>query len=76
MQAERFRTKGATVKLQRANFAGARWHHLVVDRADGSMQDMFILNRGNTNYCLLISQGKRDPAVVSKVTKGFRFVGK
>jgi hypothetical protein len=74
--AEGFRAKGANVAMKESRLAGAPCHHLVVNRPDGFQQDMFILNKTNVNYAILITQPTRDVGLVGKVRNSFKLVAR
>lgn len=70
--AAKMQAEGAAVTIGESTLAGARCHHLRVDRADGNKQDMFILNRGSTNYSILVTEPVRDSGLLDQVRRGFK----
>ena len=53
--------------------AGLVLDHLKVSGSDGWYRDVFFLHRNSINYTVLISQRKRDPKLIARVTKAIRF---
>jgi hypothetical protein len=56
-----------------AFLGGESCHHLKGSVSDGWYRDVFFLHRNHINYTVLISQRKRDPQLIARVTKAIRF---
>lgn len=65
--------QGGKVVIGEGRLGGERCRHLKETGADGRHRDLFFLHRNSIHYALLISQLKRDPKLIAKVTKSFRF---
>jgi hypothetical protein len=70
---EHVRESGHKVAIGKALLGGEACHHLKVNRSDGWHQDIFFLHRNSINYTVLITQPKRDPKLIARVTKALRF---
>jgi hypothetical protein len=70
---ESFAKKGSKVVVGTAFLGGEPCHHLKVSGSDGWYRDVFFLHRNSINYTVLISQRKRDPKLIARVTKAIRF---
>jgi uncharacterized protein len=68
--AEKYRSKGATVTTENTTLAGRPSVHHVIDWASDPPQDLFVQRRGNRVYVLVVSQPKRDPALLERVRAG------
>lgn len=65
--------KDGAVVIGEARLGGEPCRHLRVKRRDGWHQDLFFLYRNKVHYSALITQFKRDPKLVTKVTRSVRF---
>ena len=65
--------KDATVTRMRSELGDAPCAHLLVDRKDGSVKDVFIQRRGAWGYVLTVEAPKRDADLLAKARAGLRF---
>jgi hypothetical protein len=65
--------KDATVTRMRSELGDAPCAHLLVDRKDGSVKDVFIQRRGALGYVLTVEAPKRDADLLAKARAGLRF---
>ncbi|HEX2874407.1 MAG TPA: hypothetical protein VHP33_24300 [Polyangiaceae bacterium] len=65
--------KDGAVVIGEARLGGEPCRHLRVKRRDGWYQDIFFLYRNRVHYSALITQLKRDPKLIAKVTRSLRF---
>jgi len=72
-QREFFEKRGNKVVTAAAHLGGEPCHHLKASGSDGWYRDVLLLNRNSINYTVLITQRKRDPKLIARVAKDFRF---
>jgi hypothetical protein len=62
------------VRVKPAQMSTDNWELLQTDDKDGIAQDMFVLTRDRYTYLIVVTAPKRDPALLEKARKGFRFI--
>jgi hypothetical protein len=66
------RAGDAKVTVEASSLGGLPCRHVAATQESGFQQDVFILNRGTTNYSVRVSQRVRDAGLLEQVRKGFR----
>jgi hypothetical protein len=71
--ATNLRADDAKVTVEASSLGGLPCRHVAATQEGGFQLDVFTLNRGTTNYSVRVAQRVRDPGLLERVRKGFRF---